>query len=344
MYKTYVFVILMMAVVLLTSCGVKEESLSLTYNEEFSLSQYMTKDNIEWISENSEIVIVNNDNIKAVNVGDTTVDGFVNNKKVYSLAITVSKRIENCNLTYKTQYAFPNNTEIESSNTEIVGITDGYIRGLAPGTAVIYEKIGDAIVAEYTYNVVLNPIKEIFLSQDSIEVDVDGITTLSYKLFPTDASDYGITWFSSDEEIATVTDKGKVTGLKPGSTTIIASTPDGAIASCKVKVNQKKAYLRLNDDETRIYNQLTRCVNDFKNPESVKITDAWTVLNDEGSTMFGVYIVRISAENGFGGKGSDEYLLLYDMLLQTYFKHKKGEELDLDFSLLNEAISDYVKQ
>ena len=85
-------------------------------------------------------------------------------------------------------------------------------------------------------------------------------------------------------------------------------------------------------------------MNDFKNPESVKITDAWTVLNDEGSTMFGVYIVRISAENGFGGKGSDEYLLLYDMLLQTYFKHTKGEELDLDFSLLNEAISDYVKQ
>lgn len=344
MYKTYVFVILMMAVVLLTSCGVKEESLSLTYNEEFPLSQYMTKDNIEWISENSEIVIVNNDNIKAVNVGDTTVDGFVNNKKVCSLVITVSKRIENCNLTYRTQYEFPNNTEIESSNTEIVGIADGYIRGLAPGTAVVYEKIGDDIVAEYTYNVVLNPIKEIFLSQDSIEVDVDGITTLSYKLFPTDASDYGITWFSSDETIATVTDKGKITGLKPGSTTIIASTPDGVTASCKVKVNQKKAYLRLNDDETRIYNQLTRCVNDFKNPESVKITDAWTVLNDDGSTMFGAYIVRISAENGFGGKSTDEYLLKLNRLWSASYMFQKGEELGSDFSVLNEAISDYVKK
>lgn len=343
MHKNYVFGVLILIVVLLTSCGVKEEPISLTYNEEYSLSQYITKDNIEWISENSDIVLVDSDNIKAVNVGNTIVGGFVNNKKVYSLDITVSKRIESCDLTYKTQYVFPNNTEIESSNPEIVGITDGCIRGLAPGTAVVYEKIDDAIVAEYTYNVVLNPIKEIFLSQDNIEVDVDGMTTLSYKLFPTDASDYGITWFSSDEEIATVTDKGKVTGLKPGSTTIIVSTPDGVIASCKVKVNQKKAYLRLSDDETRIYNQLTRCINDFKNPESVKITEAWTALKDDGSTMYS-YIVRISAENGFGGKGSDDYLLLYDMLLPTSYKYKKGEELDLDFSLLNEAISDYVKQ
>lgn len=344
MYKNYVFVILMMTAVLLTSCGVKEESISLTYNEECSLSQYMTKDNIEWISENNDIVLVDNDNIKAVNVGNTIVGGFVNNKKVYSLDIAVSKRIESCDLTYKTQYVFPNNTEIESSNPEIVGITDGCIRGLAPGTAVVYEKIDDAIVAEYTYNVVLNPIKEIFLSQDNIEVDVDGMTTLSYKLFPTDASDYGITWFSSDEEIATVTDKGKVTGLKPGSTTIIVSTPDGVIASCKVKVNQKKAYLRLSDDETRIYNQLTRCINDFKNPESVKITDAWTVLNDDGSTMFGAYIVRISAENGFGGKSTDEYLLKTNRLWSASYMFQKGEELGSDYSVLNEAISDYVKQ
>ena len=163
MYKNYVFVLLILIVVLLTSCGVKEESISIIYNEEYSLSQYMSKDNIEWKSDNNDIVLVGKDNIKAINIGNAIVDGFVNNKKVYTLDVVVSTRTENHNLLYKTQCVFPNNTEIESSNSDVVEIKDGCIRGAAPGTAVVYEKIGDVIVAEYTYNIYLNPIKEIIL-------------------------------------------------------------------------------------------------------------------------------------------------------------------------------------
>lgn len=65
---------------------------------------------------------------------------------------------------------------------------------------------------------------------------------LEVKTSPEKASDRddilaSVVWKSKDESVVTVDDKGLLTGMLGGETTVTASTPDGSLsASCKVTV------------------------------------------------------------------------------------------------------------
>ncbi len=76
------------------------------------------------------------------------------------------------------------------------------------------------------------------LSDTSITLLKGGEKTLSATVLPWTATDRAVRWSSADESIATVNDEGLVTGLKPGTTTVTAtSTLDpGVSASCTVQV------------------------------------------------------------------------------------------------------------
>lgn len=71
-----------------------------------------------------------------------------------------------------------------------------------------------------------------------------------------------IKWTSSDEEIAVVSNSGKVTGLKPGTATITASA-GGKSASCEVTVVPETAHEDLNGDSFCDY-----CGKDLNENES----------------------------------------------------------------------------
>lgn len=81
-------------------------------------------------------------------------------------------------------------------------------------------------------------VSSITLSQTSANVEVGGRFTLTVIFSPANATNCEITWSSDDEDVAMVSSKGIVVGLKEGTANITAETSDGSgvKASCTVNV------------------------------------------------------------------------------------------------------------
>ncbi|MDG4958551.1 phage tail tube protein [Lactococcus lactis] len=79
-------------------------------------------------------------------------------------------------------------------------------------------------------------VTSVTLNKTTTSIAAGANETLTASVLPADATDKTITFTTSDEQIATVTSAGKVTGIKAGTATINASSKNGKTASCTVTV------------------------------------------------------------------------------------------------------------
>lgn len=115
-------------------------------------------------------------------------------------------------------------------------------------------------------NFTINVDEELIINADSITlnesnkiININDEFNLVATILPDNTTNKNVTWESSNEEVATVNNNGKVVGIKEGSTTITVTTVDGNFkASCDVTVNKvdvknielSKNELLLQTDET----------------------------------------------------------------------------------------------
>ncbi len=79
---------------------------------------------------------------------------------------------------------------------------------------------------------------EVLMSQGSLTMELDDTHSLSASVLPTYASDRNVSWSSDNDQVATVSATGVVTGISRGETTITATANGGkCTASCLVTVN-----------------------------------------------------------------------------------------------------------
>lgn len=84
------------------------------------------------------------------------------------------------------------------------------------------------------------PVTGISLDKSSLELVEDEEASLIATIAPADASNKSFSWSSSNSQVATVDDSGKVTAVAPGTATITATTADGGkTATCAVSVEAK---------------------------------------------------------------------------------------------------------
>ena len=77
------------------------------------------------------------------------------------------------------------------------------------------------------------------LDKTSITLTEGDSQTLTATVYPSNATNKNVSWKSSDESVATVSN-GKVTALKAGTATITVTTEDGGkTATCQVTVEAK---------------------------------------------------------------------------------------------------------
>jgi len=82
------------------------------------------------------------------------------------------------------------------------------------------------------------PVTGVTVSPTSAIINKNTTTQLTATVLPTNASNQGITWTSSNTSVATVNASGLVTGVAKGSATITVKTNDGGkTATCTVTVN-----------------------------------------------------------------------------------------------------------
>ena len=81
------------------------------------------------------------------------------------------------------------------------------------------------------------PVSGISLTESELILKTGQEHQLTAEIRPQNASDRSVIWYSDNERVATVSDKGLVAALKEGSARIYVETVDGGFtASCLVNV------------------------------------------------------------------------------------------------------------
>lgn len=90
----------------------------------------------------------------------------------------------------------------------------------------------------------INDVSSVGLNKTTDTLTVGSTDTLSATVYPSSAANKAVTWSSSDKNIASVDNTGKVTAVSAGTATITATTVDGGkTANCTIIVNNKKGYV-----------------------------------------------------------------------------------------------------
>ncbi len=204
----------------------------------------------------------------------------------------------------------------ESSNAKIVKVDNkGVITGVADGDAIITATTIDGnFKATCNVNVTKQAVTGITLNETSKELKINETFTLKVTLKPDDATNKNITWISSQTDIATVDNKGVVTALAVGKTTITATAEDnGLTATCEVTVTKATG---INDNtayDIKIYPTLVNSgfTIDYSNINKVYILNIYSqtgkkvktekLTNNEqfinvSSLQSGVYFVKVGED------------------------------------------------
>ncbi|MBR6460199.1 MAG: Ig-like domain-containing protein, partial [Actinomycetaceae bacterium] len=137
---------------------------------------------------------------------------------------------------YDREYSYGTPSFWSSSNTNVATVDKyGYVSGKAPGTATITASYWDdedkcvLTMGSFTVTVVQPVVKVSSVGvSGASKVQVGKKIALKASVAPSNATNKGVSWKSSNTKIATVDSKGKVTGKKAGKVTITATAQDGS--------------------------------------------------------------------------------------------------------------------
>lgn len=121
------------------------------------------------------------------------------------------------------------------------------------------------------------------LDKDTLELEEGKTATLTATVTPADATDKTVTWTSSKENVATVTD-GVVTAVAEGEAVITVTTKDGSFtAACKVTVT--KGTVTPPDDPAVTEVKVTPATASVQVGETVELTAAVTTVGGAADTV-----------------------------------------------------------
>ena len=172
----------------------------------------------------------------------------------------------------------------KSSKPKIASVTDkGIVKGLKKGTAQISILSGSKVKAKYSVKVVAAP-KKVTLPSKTITLGVKESLTMTPTIPKNTHTTF--TWTSKNKKIATVSKAGKITGKKPGNTTVTVQTHNGKTATLKVvvKAAPKKVTLNKTSLKMELYDEFQLKATLPKGSFSNKLT--WTSSDEDVVNVF----------------------------------------------------------
>ena len=237
------------------SVKLSETMLNLHIGESAALTATVAPENatnksLTWISSNTSVASVSNGVVVALNEGssiimataenvtamcavtvlDNPVTGITLDQTSASLkvneSITLTATVSPTNATDKT-------VTWSTSDESVATVSNGVVIAVKTGTATVTAQAGDK-KATCSITVEATPVTSVTLDRTSASLNVNESITLTATVKPDDATDKTVTWTSSNENVATVTD-GVVTALNIGTATVSAKAGD-ITAVCDVTV------------------------------------------------------------------------------------------------------------
>mgnify|MGYP002437589183 CR=1 FL=1 len=123
-----------------------------------------------------------------------------------------------------------------SSDESIATVSNGKVTFKGYGTATITATTASGKTAACTVKI-NRAVSGVRLDYSKLSLKTGETTALTATVYPSNAANKAVKWISSAPDVASVDQTGKITGLKPGITTITVETEDGGYtATCNVTV------------------------------------------------------------------------------------------------------------
>ena len=122
-----------------------------------------------------------------------------------------------------------------SSDASVATVSGGTVTAKGEGTATITATTSNGLKATATVTVKVVDVTGVTLNKTEATLDLGETVKLTATVAPSNASYKDVTWTSSNESVATVSD-GTVTAKDEGTTTITAATSNGKTATATVTV------------------------------------------------------------------------------------------------------------
>ncbi len=248
--------------------SLNKTELTLTEGDLFTLIATITPDDatdktVTWRSSNLAIAVVSeNGVVTAMGAGDAVIYASSSNGLTAECKLTVLPKLilptgislSNTELLMREGHTAEIYAIVHPDNatdkTVIWGTGDGSIAKVDNNGLITAVSLGNVNITATTVNgltatcavtvvPVVVAVKEITLNRTELELTEHETFTLIATVKPDDATDKTITWLSSNEAIASVSDAGVVTAIAAGTAVIYASSSNGLTAECSVTVYPK---------------------------------------------------------------------------------------------------------
>lgn len=132
-----------------------------------------------------------------------------------------------------------------TSNSDVASVANGVVRGVSAGTATITvasvdgNKTATCAVTVTEKQAPEVHVTSVSLNKGQLSLEEMQSETLTYTIYPSNATNKNVEWSTSDATVATVVE-GTVYAVNPGTATISVTTVDGnKTSSCDVTVSEK---------------------------------------------------------------------------------------------------------
>ena len=120
----------------------------------------------------------------------------------------------------------------ESSDPAVARVSaDGRVTGVSPGTAVVTAYGAGGVSDRCRVEVTPVPVAGLALREGTLSLRVGDAAALEARVLPSNASEPGIVYDSTDALVASVDDAGRVTALSEGVARVTARSVDGGYAA-----------------------------------------------------------------------------------------------------------------
>ena len=218
-----------------------------------------TDKSVTWSSSDRLVATVNKGVVTAVGAGEATItaktaDGghtatckvTVTSNAVESVSLDKTElKLEkgqtgNITATVNPEDATDKSVTWSSSDRLVATVNKGVVTAVGAGEATITAKTADGGHTATCKVTVINAVvsvESVGLNTNSLELSVGKEHKLEATITPSNATNKSVTWESSNSDVATVDNNGKVVGKSAGDATITVKTEGGSkTATCTVKV------------------------------------------------------------------------------------------------------------